>query len=110
MSIFKNAQWEVTDGGMVSFESDAARSHEIGASRLLDKTGVGSGGFYDLPLQMIQKTWVDPELFFEAYREACEAHAKATLDSVLLENSIAEARRILEHREGASPDERSKKE
>ena len=105
MSIFKNAQWEVTDQGMVSLESDADRSYKIDGSRLLEKAGAGVGKFYDLPLQMIRKTWVDPELFFEAFREACEAHAKATLDSALLENSIAEARRVLEHQEGVSPDE-----
>jgi hypothetical protein len=103
MSIFKNAQWEVTDRGMVSLASGPARPHEIGASRLLQKIGAGVGKFYDLPLLMIEKPWVDPELFFEAYREACEAHAKATLDSELLEDTIGEARRILEHSEGAAP-------
>ena len=104
MSIFKNAQWEVTDQGMVSLESDADRSYKIGGSQLLEKAGAGVGKFYELPLQIIQKTWVDPELFFEAFREACEAHAKATVNSELLENTIAEARRILEHQECASPD------
>ena len=64
---FKNGQWAVTDYGMETVPPEAP--YEFEASRLLEVTDRPKGKFYDWPVHLAEKTWVDIEAFIEAFGE-----------------------------------------
>jgi hypothetical protein len=96
-TLFQNHQWAVTDYGIECVN----HTYPIEARRLLTRRGVGQGKFYDWPLHMAQKSWVDIEAFIEVFRTALELHAgkyKGKVDTDMLLASISEARhRAREH-------------
>jgi hypothetical protein len=96
-ALFQNHQWAVTEDGVKSIKP--APIYPIEAHRLLERRGVGEGKFYDWPLHMARKNWVDIEAFIEAFSTALQLHAgkyKGKVDPDMLQASIFEARRETE--------------
>ena len=101
--IFKNSQWSVTDFGLEANRGatlpnikGATPTYEIAAKRLLESTTRGAAIFYDWPVHMAEKTWVDIEVFIEAFDAALKAHAsqyKGNVDPEILRTSYLLARR-----------------
>lgn len=76
-----------------------APTYHFTADRLTEMQGGGRGKFYDWPVHMAEKTWVDVTAFNEAFVKALELHKgkyKPSVDPELLKASLAEA-----HREAA---------
>jgi hypothetical protein len=95
-AIFRNAQWEVTRGGIVSRKCAAPYRYQIDAEDLLAVDCHGGRSLYDWPIEVTRKTWVEPELFFEAFAAALTAHEgeyDGTVNTTLLKLSLDEARR-----------------
>ena len=96
MTLFENAQWAVTQWGLTSIKPGAPYEYEIAAKRLLE-TGNQRGLQYDWPTQVAEKTWVDFELFLEAFNQATTLHAgkyKGSVDPTMMAESVQAARVI----------------
>jgi hypothetical protein len=94
MALFKNQQWAVIASGIESLMP--APAYFIEANRLVEQGSLGRGRFYDWPVHMAEKTWVDTEAFIEAFTKALEWHTgnyKPAVNASILKASIAEARR-----------------
>jgi hypothetical protein len=89
--LYKNQQWAVTDYGVESLRSEPY--YHFDKTRLLESTDYGSGEtYYDWPIHMAEKTWVDIEAFIDVFLKAIEIHA-AKADKATLQKSIERARR-----------------
>lgn len=89
---FKNHQWSVTDYGVEAVKP--APYYHFDKSRLLETGNRGDESYYDWPLQLAEKTWVDIEAFLEAFVKALELHAGSFLgkvDEEKLSKSLARA-------------------
>ena len=87
--LYENNQWRVTASGMESVKP--APTYELSANRLLEERD----GYYNWPVHMAEKTWVDIEAFIEAFIKALELHAgkfDGAVDSTKLTASIDKAR------------------
>jgi hypothetical protein len=76
---YKNAQWAVTEYGVEAIKDAPIRNtftstYEIDALRLLEITTRGSTEFYDWPVHLAEKNWVDIDLFIDAFLVALEVH------------------------------------
>lgn len=101
---FSNEQWKVTDYGIEAIVGSRTPSmsglttrYEIQAERLVETTERSNGTFYDWPVHMAEKTWVDVTTFNEAFAEALELHKgrySPAVDLEMLDASISEAQRI----------------
>jgi hypothetical protein len=95
-TFFENNQWKVTDYGM---EGAGEYSwYHFNAERLVeDQNNDNRGRYYDWPLHMAEKTWIDIEAFISAFEEALKIH-KARLpqpvDPTILRASLDLARKI----------------
>ncbi len=74
MILFKNAQWAVTEWGLECIDPGPPHEYLIEAHRLLAMGGIGQGQFYDMPLHLAAKTWVNIDAFNEAFVEALGHH------------------------------------
>jgi hypothetical protein len=92
MVIFENKQWQVT--------ADELRTHPnfptypIETARLTKTTTRGGQSYYDWPIQMAQKSWVDANQFNEAFGVAIRAFARTSesvWDEAMLSRSFAYA-------------------
>lgn len=98
-SIFRNKQWEVTCCGLASIRGAAPCCYHIDAELLLATASYGGTRLYDWPIYVVEKPWVKPALFFEAFEAAIEAHEgqyEGEVDRELLEASFEEAWRRAE--------------
>ena len=89
---FKNGQWAVTAYGLGTVKPEAP--YGIDKKRLMEKTVRGGETYYDWPVHLAEKNWVDLNAFNEAYREALEHHVPRSVDYEMLEASIDESRRM----------------
>src|SRR5262249_4129367 len=100
-AIFRNEQWEVTKSGIVSRLRRAPCRWQIDAELLLATDVFGDRVLYDWPSYVVRKPWVEPELFFEAFRAALAAHNgryDGEVDPERLDASFETARRIASYR------------
>src|SRR5689334_6426620 len=91
MAYFKNGQWAVTDWGLEGAIPGGVAEYLIPASRLLVANGIGEGKYYDWPLQLAAKTWIDIEAFNEAFRAALEYHRgkyRGEVDQAMLQATL----------------------
>ncbi len=72
--IDENDQWAVPLDGLEK-KTDGADVYFIEAERLLDTGGIGGGRYYDWPLHMAQKDWVDLNAFEAVFRRSLVVHA-----------------------------------
>lgn len=96
-NLFENQQWAVTDWGLQSIKPGAPYEYNIEAERLLEKASAGGGKFYDWPIQMAGKNWINMAAFTEAFNKALELHKgkyKGDVDRGLLEASFKEASKL----------------
>jgi hypothetical protein len=96
MANFANLQWAVTDWGLQSIRPGAPYNYNIAANRLLERAGSGGGRFYDWPVHVIMKNWVDFESFMDAYLNAIETHKgkyPGEVDRKLMDETVEEARK-----------------
>lgn len=94
MKPFKNSQWVVTDWGLETCPPEA--KYEIKASRLLETTTRSGATFYDWPIHLAEKEWVNLAAFAEAFTHALSAHAgtySGRVDPIMLKASILQAQR-----------------
>jgi hypothetical protein len=101
-AIFRNDQWEVTASGIVSRLRRAPCRWQIDAELLLATDVFGDRVLYDWPPYVVRKPWVEPELFFEAFRAAIAAHNEryvGEVDPDTLDASFETARRIAADRD-----------
>ncbi|PZO80539.1 MAG: hypothetical protein DI629_07305 [Mesorhizobium amorphae] len=92
MALFSNRQWRVTRAGLESIEGRAPYHYVIRAERMLEKTTREDGTFYDWPIQLAEKNWVNLHAFGDAFREALKHHERklpCAFDGALVEASIA---------------------
>lgn len=92
---FENHQWAVTRVGLEVKKPEP--EYVIYAERLTETTERGGDIYYDWPVHMAEKTWVNIEAFIEAFQKALKEH-NATFDSKMLAASIEVARKIAERR------------
>lgn len=96
MKIFyQNDLFRVTEFGIE--HTRAAIDYMISAEELLKLRGFVDGRFYDWPLHMASKSWVDLQAFEEAFRVAHVMHAgryQGAVDLEKLDASFVEARRL----------------
>jgi len=69
---FKNRQWAVTGYGIESLPPGSG--YWIEANRLAEKE-IGASDCYNWPPHMARQSWVDIELFLEAFAKALDVHA-----------------------------------
>ena len=96
---FKNSQWAVTKYGLEVLKPEPP--YEIKASRLTETTTRNDGTFYDWPVHVAEKEWVDLGAFAEAFRQALEFHKGSyspEVNSEMLEASFTKASRIANER------------
>lgn len=94
--IFRNDQWQVTKFGLVSRRSGAPCRYQIDAERLLQT----ERQLYEWPVYVVQKPWVEPRQFLEAFKVAIDAHEgryPGKVDLARLEASFDEALHLVEH-------------
>lgn len=90
--IFENGQWLVTSEELKP--RSPSESYPIDTERLDETTKRGDEKFYDWPLHMAEKTWVDVHQFNEAFEVAIRHAARGeeiNLDEDMLERSLAYA-------------------
>jgi hypothetical protein len=95
MPIFQNAQWIVEDDGMGPVKS--LPPYDIAIERVFELTERGAQKFYDWPVHMADKMWVDVGLFNEAFDRAIRHYSRVSgepIDEEMLRASYAEAYRI----------------
>ena len=100
-AIFRNDQWDVTRGGIVSRLCGAPYRLQIDAELLLATDVFADEILYVWPPYVVQKPWVEPELFFEAFGAAVEVHKGryvGEVDPDKLDASFETARRIAANR------------
>lgn len=85
----KNRQWKVTKHGLESI--DERSDYSIEAKRLGEMVDRGDGDHYDWPIHMAEKTWVDIDLFIDAFVKALEFH-KIPFDKKVLAASLDQGR------------------
>ncbi len=90
MCIFENDQWLVDAAGIRS--KRPAPSYEIGNSRLLENNRTKTS--YDLPVDMAEKSWVNVDMFNDAYRAAVGNLDPKDVDFARLEQSLVDAAAI----------------
>ena len=96
-AIFRNAQWEVTKSGIASRRTHAPYCFLIDAELLLATDTFGARQLYNWPPYVARKRWVEPDLFFEAFRIAIDAHEgryPGRVDREQLQASFDEALRV----------------
>ncbi len=96
IDFLENHQWRITRDGVEKI-TDGADNYLIEAERLLMTGGIGGHEFYDWPLHMAQKDWVDLDAFEAIFRYALVVHAgtyPGVVDQAKLSASFDEARRI----------------
>lgn len=101
-AIFRNGQWEVTNFGLVSRRLRAPCRYQIDAEHLLQM----EGELYGWPLHVIQKLWVNPDQFFEAFKVAIdthEGHYPGKVDLGRLNASFDVALRVARHKRPVRP-------
>jgi hypothetical protein len=100
-AIFSNDQWQVTKSGIVSRLRRAPCRLQIDAELLLATDVFDDRVLYDWPPYLVRKRWVEPELFFEAFRAAIAAHRgryAGEVDPDTLQASFETARQIAANR------------
>jgi hypothetical protein len=96
-AIFRNDQWQVTKFGLVSRRPTAPCRYQIDAERLLQT----ESQLYEWPVYVVQKPWVEPDQFFEAFKVAIDAHEgryPGKVNLARLEASFEAALNLVEHR------------
>ena len=94
MAYFQNHQWAVTEWGLEGVIARGVPEYLIPASQLLVANGIGEGKYYDWPLQLAAKTWIDIGAFNEAFRVALEYHRgkyRGEVDQAMLAASLCYA-------------------
>jgi hypothetical protein len=86
---FKNPQWKVTGTSIQTLKGN----YVIPFNRLLETTERNEKLFYDWPVHLAEKVWVNLRLFREAFEKALEL-SKSKIDSDLLNNSFNKAQQI----------------
>lgn len=85
---YQNSQWAVTEYGLETVAPEAR--YEIEASRLTETTKRGDDTFYEWPVHLAEKEWVDLGAFIQAFEKALELHKdrySLNLDTEMLEAS-----------------------
>jgi hypothetical protein len=85
---FENAQWRVTADGMESVDPRIVPPAFIERNRFFQTRAVGDEVYYEWPLHMAEKSWVDLAAFEQAFRVAC------SIDPVIAKRSFDKAREI----------------
>ena len=89
------SQWKVTEFGLESVGQQSENFIEMErVSQLIEREGVE---YYEWPLHMAMKSWVDIEDFlivFEKTLEAYEEKVGAPINQTLLSNSFSKAREL----------------
>lgn len=96
MALSKNSQWEVTEWGLEAIPAKDRTTpvYPIPAGRLGE---LREPGFYEWPLQVAKKSWVNVPLFMAAFEAALLHHSgkyEWTFDPDTLKNSATEAAKI----------------
>ena len=100
---YANPQWAVSDFGLeavvgvrTSRMEGLTPPYQIAAGRLLETTVRDGETLYDWPVHMTEKSWVDHELFFDAFDAALKAHDgkyAGAVDQKMLSATLAYARK-----------------
>ncbi len=88
MEILRNAQWVVTHDGV---EAPAEGGYWIDMERVMQITERSHGTFYDWPIHLAEKEWVNIALFLEAFLAAIRNFAKR--DGVVIDEAMLAATR-----------------
>ena len=92
--VSQNHQWIATKDGLKK-RTSGIDFYSIEADQLLATGGVGRNKFYDWPLHMAQKSWVDIDAFEEGFRAAIGHHSGkfgCSPDRTRLDDSFKAAR------------------
>lgn len=95
MELFRNSQWAVTKSALKTVKPEVP--YEIDISRLTETTNRSGTTYYDWPLHLAEKEWVQMAAFIEAFKKALDVHRgkyQPALDREMLDRSIAESQRM----------------
>jgi hypothetical protein len=73
MGLYRNRQWAVTRYGISSIKP--ASSYDIDAGRLTAITERDGKEYYDWPIHLAEKGWVDMPAFMDTFSAALQHHA-----------------------------------
>jgi hypothetical protein len=93
--MFVNSQWVVTDYGIEAIGQSPL--YQIESRRLVETTRRGAETYYNWPLHLAEKSWVEIELFIDAYAMALAEHAgkyRSMINPKMLDRTFALARHI----------------
>ena len=89
------SQWKVTEFGLESVGQQSENFIEMEkVSQVTKRDGIE---YYEWPLHMAMKSWVDIENFIIVFERALEAYEEkvgAPIDQTLLSNSFSKAREL----------------
>ena len=94
MEIFKNIQWIVADKFVSPVDAELSQGFPI--SEVFKTTTRGSDTFYEWPLHFGEKTWVNLELFRQAFEAAIKYQSDKTsvdVDQDMINASFAKIQR-----------------
>lgn len=95
MVLYENNQWQVTNSWVETKRPEAP--YHFAVTRLAETTERSGRIYYDWPLHLAEKEWVDLEAFIEAFSQAmklCAGKYSPPLDQEMLEASIQYARKL----------------
>lgn len=95
MVLYRNAQWVVSQDGINPDES--LPPYDIAIDRVFETTTRGVEHYYDWPVHMASKTWVDVDLFNAAFDRGIRHYSRVSgepIDEDMLQASYIEAKNI----------------
>lgn len=90
MEFLRNAQWVATDDGIEAISGD--RGYWIEMERVMQVTERSHGTFYDWPIHLAEKEWVNIALFLEAFLHAIRNFAAR--EGVVIDEAMLAATRL----------------
>ena len=93
-ALFRNGQWEVTTSGIASLGTAAPCRLLIDAEDLIATDSFTGRWLYVWPLHVLERPWVNANLFVEAFKIAIEIHRErysGKVDHELLDASFDKA-------------------
>jgi hypothetical protein len=88
-----NPGWTITKDGDLVADEGAASEYLIDRARLLETTDRAGETTYDWPVHMAEKTWVNVEIFLDAFERALKQNGMA-YDDEMMRRTIRAARKI----------------
>jgi hypothetical protein len=89
------SQWRLNADGSIETADEDVGDYWIDKGRLAETTDRGGVTYYDWPVHIAEKMWVNLNDFEQVFRQALSFN-RVSIDTRMLDASFAEARRVKE--------------